>query len=155
MSQRVYGIYRSTKPTLTDGEIHPLLLDAEANLCVDAQISLDLTPMGQTLVRADLGATAHTAATSKEWIAATASVGFYVMELSLSSDTQTVLRLCGAATGTEQYMGTWQLAQRGYIYLPYTGIPHFISDTVNENLGLESSAGANISGHIIYYLAAL
>lgn len=34
MSQRVYGIYRATPPTLSDGQIHPVLLDQNGKVLI-------------------------------------------------------------------------------------------------------------------------
>ena len=41
MANRVYGIYMTTPPTLSDGEIHPILLDSGARVVSSVDADLD------------------------------------------------------------------------------------------------------------------
>lgn len=108
---------------------------------------------GQTIVYADLPANATVAATAEEMIAANGANKFYIIELSLTFTVQDEVRLLDTSA-SPVYRGTWQVAQRGSIYLPRNANdrPHFVT-TAGENIGIETAATNSYSGHIIYWNA--
>ena len=50
MSQRIYGIYMSTPPTLSDGDVHPVLLDERGRIALGANVEV---PVGMVIALAE------------------------------------------------------------------------------------------------------
>jgi len=46
MATRVYGVYMSTPPTLSDGEIHPVLLDANGRIQLGGDLEINIGNVG-------------------------------------------------------------------------------------------------------------
>ena len=151
MAQRAYGIYMSTPPTLSDGEIHPILLDASGRLITAPNSDESAS---QTIIYADLPAEATAAGVAEEVLAAVATKKFYILELVLTFTVQDVVRLLDKS-GTPNYHGSYQVPAYGSIGLMRNADdkPHFVT-TAGENLGIVTAAINSYSGHILYYNAA-
>ncbi len=150
MANRAYGIYMTTPPTLSDGEIHPILLDSSGKLIVAPDSDESAS---QTIIYADLPANATSAGTAEEVLAAVATKKFYILELVLTFTVQDVVRILDKS-GTPNYHGTYQVPAYGSIGLMRNADdkPHFVT-TAGENLGIVTAAINSYSGHIIYYNA--
>ncbi|MFH1616929.1 MAG: hypothetical protein ABIG61_17825 [Planctomycetota bacterium] len=108
---------------------------------------------GQTIIYADINATALTAATPAQLFALVAAKKFYILELYLTFTVQGIHRLLDT-TGTPVYRATWQTASYGAVayHRNANDKAHFVT-TVAQNLGIVSSVNNSVSGSIVYYNA--
>lgn len=139
----------STPVTLASDDVIALAIKTALEL-----IDNDNESRGQTIVYADIPITALSADTATQLIALVAAKKFYILELALTCNTQTYLRVLDTTT-TPVYRATYQVAARGGIVLGRNSNdkPHFVT-TAAQNLGILADDACSVSGHIVYYNAA-
>ena len=108
---------------------------------------------GKTLVRANIPTTAVGAGGIAEIIVLTAAQVIYVVEISITTDTQTKLELVTDTASAKTPLGTWYFPAMGGIAFASIapGMAYRFAGTSAKNLGFQSSAAINAAGHIIYY----
>ena len=128
MSQRIYGIYMATPPTLSDGQVHPLLLNENgtlAELSVDADLDKETQSKSHT----------HTTAGTAESIVGDAafSAGATVMVVGLDT---------WVAVGSSAAQ-----AQGGDIKFP-AGVPFTVRlDGTETTFHLDAATSGEVSIH--------
>ena len=112
MANRVYGIYMATPPTLSDGEIHPILLDSGGKVIVESNADASPTVKAPLQVsKALAGSPAPIAIVASE----TFATAVYLQAARANGDNtdDVFIGLADVVSGTDNYVkltpgATWE-----------------------------------------------
>lgn len=144
------GIYQSVPQTVTDGRTAPFQVDVNGNIITSSGANNVLAT--KTLIRAEFDGNPATGA-YQEIIAANAGDQYFIVELSITQDTQNKMELVADSASGETGLWTGYVPAYGGILFDMSEQPHFVV-TDEKNLAVQNNTGGsiNMAGHVIYYV---
>ena len=145
------GAVATPGDTVTSGDVGGVAMDTARNLLV----SLAADPGGlasKTLIRAEFDGNPATGA-YQEIIAASAGDQYFIVELSITQDTQNKMELVADSASGET--GLWKgfIPAPGSVMFAMSEQATFVV-TDEKNLAVQNNTGGsiNMAGHVVYYI---